>query len=327
MSPTPTGVGRLRTTPSEPSSSWSRSSTTARSKFGSARAGVATSSRPVSEDTSVMPDMIPHLRPRAGSASGASVSRAQLRAHGSDGTRAAGANGRTVTLRTRVGERSVLCRIHDVSTAARRPYGQGGAVGPYPFRLAPCPTPLRNARSMTGTRRCTACPRRHPAGGRDPRPRREEPRAQGHGRRAARQRAEPAAQRARHPRRAGRARTAAAARRDGPPRRRAGRAGARPDARGERERRRHRRPRGLVAHPDPVLRPAAAPARPRLHPGPRRLRHRRPADRLPLRGAAPVRRDDREAGGRPVPGGPAAAARHARSGCRTRRSARPSRCC
>src|SRR5690606_17374832 len=62
MSPTSTGVGRFRTTPSEPSSSWSRRSTTARSKFGSARAGVATSNRPVSEDTSVMPDMIPHLR-------------------------------------------------------------------------------------------------------------------------------------------------------------------------------------------------------------------------------------------------------------------------
>lgn len=61
MSPTSTGVGRFSTTPSEPSSSWSRSSTTARSKFGSARAGVATSSRPVSEDTSVMRDMIPHL--------------------------------------------------------------------------------------------------------------------------------------------------------------------------------------------------------------------------------------------------------------------------
>ena len=108
----------------------------------------------------------------------------------------------------------------------------------------------------------------------------------------------------------GRTRPAAAARRHGPPRRRARRAGARPVARRERQRRRHRRARRLLPDPDPVLRPAAAPARPRLHPGPGRLRHRRPADRLPLRRAAAVRRDDREAGRRAVPGGAAAAARH-----------------
>ena len=47
-SATSTGVGRLMTTPRAPSSSWSSRSTTERSKWESPRAGVATSSRPVS---------------------------------------------------------------------------------------------------------------------------------------------------------------------------------------------------------------------------------------------------------------------------------------
>src|SRR4051794_20932773 len=45
---TSSSVGRLRTTPTAPSSVWASTSTIVRSKLGSPNAGVATSSRPVS---------------------------------------------------------------------------------------------------------------------------------------------------------------------------------------------------------------------------------------------------------------------------------------
>ena len=88
-----------------------------------------------------------------------------------------------------------------------------------------------------------------------------------------------------------------------------------------------RRARGLQPHPDPVLRSAAAPPRRGAHPRPRRLPHRRPADRLPPRCAARVRRDRRqELRGHPPHGAQRPQGRQDRA-ARTRASARPSRCC
>ena len=91
--------------------------------------------------------------------------------------------------------------------------------------------------------------------------------------------------------------------------------------------RRDRRARRVQPDPDPALRPAAAPDRPRLHPGPRRLPDRRPADRLPPRRAALLRRRGGQAPRGPAHLGPAAAARHQDRRCPTRASAPPSRCC
>ena len=88
-----------------------------------------------------------------------------------------------------------------------------------------------------------------------------------------------------------------------------------------------RRARRGIPHPDPVLRPAAAPARRGAHPRPRRMPHRRPADQLPHGRAARVRRDRRqELRGHPHHGARTACTART-SSCRTRASARPSRCC
>ena len=140
------GSGRLRTTPSEPSSSWSRRSTTARSKFGSARAGVATSSRPVSEDTSVMADMIPHIRARGARRQGARTRRSSAREErdpASSRSDQRTPEGRSATVTDSA--RSVLSA--EVMTSRQRPVPYGtGVSAPYPLRLRPLSTP------STGTR-------------------------------------------------------------------------------------------------------------------------------------------------------------------------------
>ncbi len=107
------------------------------------------------------------------------------------------------------------------------------------------------------------------------------------------ERPEPAVRRAEDPRRRGRPRPAGAARRQGH-RGPSGEFVFDPTNVGTGQRRRDQRARRVEPDPDPVLRPAAAPARPGVHPRPGRLPHRRPADRLPPRRAAPVRRGRRQ---------------------------------
>ena len=95
-----------------------------------------------------------------------------------------------------------------------------------------------------------------------------------------------------------------------------------------RQRRRDQRARRLEPHPDPALRPAAAPARPRVHPRPGRLPHRRRARSTStsqaLRQFGAV--VDKTPGG-PAPDRARTACTAPSSSCRTRASARPSRCC
>src|SRR4029079_15667720 len=117
-----------------------RSSTTARSKFGSARAGVATSNRPVSEDTSVMPDMISHLTLTWGGNAGTNGIAAQ-------GSRKR--DGRTISSGDALWPRRSTTCCGKAMTRLRAPRAYGrGVGGHYPFTSGPA-HPHRNARYMT----------------------------------------------------------------------------------------------------------------------------------------------------------------------------------